>query len=229
MKIAYYQDIKTALMLRRQTEIQSILLPLVFFCVFLVSYLVMSLMSAPENNPAFHFSNENGYVTALSAIFLSMTSGLALASFFLSGKGFNTTRLFWLFLAAAFGFLALDELMMFHERIGYWLKISEVGLTESFRNWNDVIVIGYGIAAFALLPVFLPYILKYPKFAEIMAVAFTCYCIHTAVDSFNIKKTFGSVIIEESFKVFSSGFFAFAMLVGVLGVVASQYNFKKSA
>jgi len=229
MKIAYGQNIKAALTLRRQTEIQSILLPLVFFCVFLVSYIVMSLQLAPENNVAFHFGNERGYVTALSAIFLSMASGFALAAVFLSGNPFSATKFFWLFLAIAFGFLALDELMMFHERIGHWLKVSSVGPTEIFRNWNDVIVIAYGIIALALLPLLLPYILRYPKFGELLTVAFGFYCIHTAVDSLTFHKTFGSIIIEESFKMLSSGFFSFAMLIGLLGVAASQSIGKKGA
>ncbi|MBC2717306.1 MAG: hypothetical protein HF978_18525 [Desulfobacteraceae bacterium] len=221
MKTAFYQKIKPALILRKQISIQSILLPLVFLSIFLVSYIFMALQLAPENNPAFHFGKERGYVTALSAIFLAMTSGFAWGAFFLSGNHFSSTKFFWLFIALAFGYLALDELMMFHERIGYWIKMSNVGPTETFRNWNDVIVISYGILALAVLPLLLPHILKYPKFGEMLTVAFIFYCIHTAIDSLTIKKTFGSIIIEESFKLFSSAFFSFSMLIGLLGVVAS--------
>jgi len=60
---------------------------------------------------------------------------------------------------------------------------------------------------------------SYPKFIEVLAIAFIFYTIHTAIDSLIIDRTRQSLILEETCKLFSSVNFASAMFIGLLGNV----------
>ena len=136
----------------------------------------------------------------------------------MSNKKDNWSSYFWLLVTFGFGFFALDELLGFHEKLGKIIKASPIGPAETFRNWNDVIVIIYGVIAVCVAIYFLAEILRYPLFAEMLSVAFFCYCLHTLLDSTLGDSSWGR-ILEESAKVYSSTFFAIAMFIGLLGVV----------
>ena len=182
----------------------------------LLTYIVLALVLIPGNEPReYHFINERGAITALSALCLAAAAGLAFVSFFISKR--RTERLFWLFFSLALGFFALDELMEGHERIGAVLqRVPWLTLPDSFRNWNDVVVISYGIVAVAFLICFLPAILRYPRFLEALAVAIAFYSIHTLIDSTQEPRTTLSAILEESAKLFCSATPALASFIGLL-------------
>jgi len=216
-----FQESKNAITQRKRTSIPSITFPFVFLCLFLVVYITIAVLSAPEGVIDYHFRKEKGAINVLSGISLGMACGFAGVSSFLIGKKINSTKTLWLLITAAFAFLALDEFLQFHEGIGSLLqKKSLLGPARFFRNWNDAIVLAYGLAAIFVLVYFLPQILRYPKFAEVLVIAFGFYCATTAVDLLVVERNFKSIMVEETFKLFSSSFFAFAMFIGLLGVIS---------
>lgn len=182
-------------------------------------YIFLAVLVGPENRRELHFRSEEGAITALSAIFLAMASGFAGVSFFLSPPETKMSRYFWLIAALGLGFLSLDELLGFHERVDDWITVI-IGDSQTFRNWNDLIVIGYGLIAIPVFIFFLPEIFRYPQIAETLAVAFLFFCIHTAIDSIQEPPTTLSVILEESAKLFSTAFFATSMFISILGITS---------
>ncbi len=71
------------------------------------------------------------------------------------------------------------------------------------RNWNDIIVIIYGVAGLGVLWFFRSVLLSSPRFALLFAAAFVCYSIHTVIDSIVITQNAMKVVPEETFKVMS--------------------------
>ena len=129
-------------------------------------------------------------------------------------------KYFWLLAALGFFFFSFDELFGFHEKFGGLIG-RELGGSGSFRNWNDLIVIGYGLVALPVLLYFIPELLRSPKVAELLGVAFVCYMLHTIIDSTQVTASTTSIILEESCKLFAALFFAFAMVVAALTEVNS--------
>jgi len=221
----YFNSVRTSRDLRRDTPAPPITPLIVITVIALALYLTASVLLVPPNsNPAFNFVNESGSVTALSAIFLAAGAGFALASFLLGERTDRYGRMFWLALTAALGFLALDELLQFHERVGDALY--ELGVFGSavdntpLRNLNDAIVILYGLAALPAALYFLPGVIRWPRVLGLFVVAFLCYAVHTTIDSVSEPATFLSIVCEESAKLYSSCFIALATLSGLLGVAA---------
>ena len=215
--VAILEKLRNSYQQRRQIALPSILGFMLFVNILLVVMIILILFNAPEGDIDYHFREERGAITALSAIFLAVASGLAGASFFLIDKDHKSKKVFWLLNMTAFGFFAWDELMQEHEKLGQWIRDSWMGSSQIFRNWNDAVVIVYGIVALIFFVYFLPIILNYPKFIEILAIAFIFYITHTAIDSLSVERTSMSVILEETCKLFSSAYFACAMFVGLLG------------
>ncbi len=221
-----FRNAKQSLFQRQKIKIPSVKGFVWFVIVCLLIYIVAAIVFAPSGDRDFHFSNEEGAITALSAIMLAITSGLAWVAFFLSNTKENKLSYFWLLVTLGFGFFALDELLEFHEKLGYLITISSIGPVEVFRNWNDLIVILYGVITLLVAVYFLPEILRYPLFAEMLSIAFLCYCLHTLIDSTQEKSNIGR-ILEESAKVFSSTFFALSIFVGLLGILSINYSKKQ--
>lgn len=217
--IAYLEKLKTSYGQRSQITLPSVRRLILFVNVLLVVVIILILIISPEDFVDYHFREESGAITAFSAIFLAIASGLAGSSFYFSEKKYKSKRVFWLFNMLGFGFFAWDELMQEHERLGQWIRDYWIGSGQIFRNWNDMVVILYGIVALIFLLYFLPAIMSYPKFIEVLAIAFVFYIIHTAIDSLTVDRTRVSVIVEETCKLFSSANFACAMFIGLLGNV----------
>jgi hypothetical protein len=217
--IAYLEKLKTSYGQRNQIPLPSVGRLIFFVNVLLVVVIILILNISTEDFADYHFREERGAITALSAIFLAIASGLAGSSYYFSENKYKSKRVFWLLNMLGFGFFAWDELMQEHERLGQWIRDSWLGSSQIFRNWNDMVVILYGIAALIFLAYFLPAILSYPKFIEVLAIAFVFYMIHTAIDSITVDITRVSVILEETCKIFSSANFACAMFIGLLGNV----------
>jgi hypothetical protein len=96
-----------------------------------------------------------------------------------------------------------------------------LALPSYIRNWNDVIVLGYGAGAALFGAAFLPEVIRWPRVMELLAVAALFYAIHTAIDS-TIDGWALKDIAEEGAKLYSSGFFALAMLGALLALTAHR-------
>jgi len=189
--------------------------------IFIAVYLILAVILAPEAKLEYHFYHERGAVTALSAILLSIAGGFAGFTFFLTKTRNNWFAYFWLCASLGLIFFAMDELLGFHEAAGRYLS-HMLGPVQSFRNWNDIIVIIYGIVALPVFILFLPEILRYPKVAEFLIIAFLFYSIHTGIDSLVEPRTSWSIIIEESAKVMSAAFLMLSMQIATLGIMSRQ-------
>lgn len=182
-----------------------------------LAYILASILFAPSDRPLYHFGEE-GAITALSTVFLAMSSALGLAVFYLRMDSWRSGGLFWLILGLGCAFLALDEQLMFHERGGQAIELSSVGASETFRNWNDVIVIGYGVVALAIAGFFGREILRCRVFALAFLVGFVFYALHTGIDSILPTTVAWKDIPEESAKLLSVFFLFLALCAQFLAV-----------
>lgn len=182
-----------------------------------LGYIMVSIIFAPSDRPLYHFS-EDGAITALSTVFLAMSSALGLAVFYLRMEDWKSGGLFWLILGAGCAFLALDEQLMFHERGGQAIELSSVGASETFRNWNDVIVIGYGVVALAIAGFFGREILRCRVSALVFLIGFAFYALHTGIDSILPTAIAWKDIPEESAKLLSVAFLFLALCAQYLAV-----------
>ena len=218
----YRNDVVAAWTLRRQRPVPAWTGVACSGLGLLAVYIGVAILWVPKGGvPHFHFVDEDGAITALSAILLSVAAGFALVALLAVPDAGTRDRLFWLTLAAGLTFLALDELLEFHERLGTVMDRSNptggIGGLSKFRNWNDLAVILYGVVAMFPAALFLPSVLRYPRMAELLGVAVACYVTHTAIDSLVEPQTVASVIVEESCKVLCGYFLGLASLVGLLG------------
>ena len=94
-------------------------------------------------------------------------------------------------------------------------------MSDIFRNWNDAVVIVYGVIALFVIAGFVPEIIRYRGVAEIMAIAFVFYVMHTLIDSLADPETPLSMIIEDATKLFASSYLALCMFVAVLGMISA--------
>ena len=203
--------IRRALAERRERTAPSSVMLIAVTVGFVSVLIAIAIFTAPADEPADHFK-EDGLVTAASASFLAMAAAFALISFFTMDRRVGRLRFLWLLATFVLFFLALDELMGFHEEIGSFIKHTSVGPSETFRNWNDAIVIGYGVVGLLAMLPFLPEILRHPRVAELIATGFGFFCIHTIIDSTQ-RRTDTSMMWEESAKLFAVAFVSLAMLV----------------
>jgi len=170
-----------------------------------LAWIGLSILAAPADEPMFHFG-EKGAVTALSTVFMAMAGALALAVFYLRMDDWKSGAWFWLLLAAGFAFLAIDEQLMLHERGGYALENTQLGPSQTFRNWNDLIVIGYGVVALGIVAFATREILKCRAFAILFATAFFFYAVHTGLDTVLPTDLAWKDVPEESAKLFCALF-----------------------
>ena len=178
-----------------------------------LAYIGLALLAVPSDEPrAFHFMHEEGAVTALSVFYLAVASAFSLAAAVTSIRTKETHSWVWLLMASGFAFLSFDELLQFHERVGY--VIGKFLGTGVFRNWNDIIVIIYGLIAASILVMILPELLRWKWVLELFAIAFAFYGLHTVIDTISEPPTQASIILEESAKLFCGAFWRLAHLLG---------------
>ncbi len=227
----YLGRLRESLARRRKADFPDVGRFTMVLILAVAAYIVLSLLLVPTGSSReLNFVSERGSVTALSGVFLGAGAACAFLSFFIQyGRRAHDQGL-WLLVTAALGFLALDELLMFHERVDSLLgeRASTLPVLAAFRNLNDVVVIAYGIVAVPFLVCLFPALLRYPKLAEVFAVAFSFYLLHTLIDSTQEPPTTYSIIAEESAKLFSTAFLAFGSFIGTVGIVWN-HPVKKSA
>ncbi|WP_097109255.1 hypothetical protein [Hoeflea halophila] len=83
------------------------------------------------------------------------------------------------------------------------LDTSSLGGLESFRNWNDIIVIAYGFVVLAVAGLFRREVLRSKTFATLLAIGFGFFVIHTAVDSIVASSFVWKDVPEEGSKLLS--------------------------
>jgi len=223
----YFDDLRTAIAVRREHATPRSAKLVASLIAFVLAYLAAAVVVIPPGEaPAFNFIDERGAVTVLSAIFLAMGSSFAIVAFFILSSVADRHRLFWLLIAMAVGYLAFDELLQIHERLGSLLDRFEITKTiieqSPMRCWNDVIVILYGVIALPAAICFSPSILRFPRVFEYLGLACFFYVVHTAIDSMVEPPTTLSVMLEESAKLLCSTFLAIALLVGLLGIIEKK-------
>jgi hypothetical protein len=217
---SYVQSIRDALAARARIEAPRTWTLAVPVLVLLAVIVTVAIVVAPEGDIDYHFRSEKGIITACSAISLSMASGFAGACFLIEGRPGYGLRLWWLLTFLGFLFFACDELLRFHENIGTVVRHQVGDPTSTFRNWNDVVVILYGVVAVVVLGFLGPRVLRIPLHAELLACGFVCYVLHTTIDVLphrggaigDFMGSFASSIPEEGFKLGAAMFFAVAML-----------------
>lgn len=218
---SYIFNIRTAWNSRSKTSVNWLKPFVLLGIVFTILYILIALIAIPKGaGDNYNFVDERGAITALSAVYIAMASAFSFVHFTFYIKGDKHLRWMWLLFALGFGMLALDELLQFHERLGNLIG-SHIN-SGPFRNWNDVIVIGYGIFALIIALPLAPLILKHKWLPEFIVVAFLFFFIHTTVDSLAEPSTVLSTIIEESAKLFCMFFIMQAIFCSLMVVISDD-------
>lgn len=179
--------------------------------------LIATVVVPPSRGADYHFVSEQGLITAVSCYLLSLSSAFSLGMAVLLLKNKQPDVLIWGLMMIGFAFLSIDETAQFHERLGGY--ISRFYDSGSFRNWNDVVVIVYGLIALPIGALLFPRLLRYRALLECFAIAFTFYVVHTLIDSTCEPETIVSVIVEESCKLYCGLFLALGTFLTFLGTV----------
>ena len=218
MKAQFIHSLKEALADQKKSNLPQVRGFVIAFFVFILVFIAGSIFLAPEDKSInYHFRSEHGTITALSTVFLTMASAFSIATLVVHVRWKGESILPWVLFALGFWVLALDEASQLHEHIGWVLyDYMDAGV---FRDWNDVIVILYGVVALAIFFVLLPIILRYKMMLECFIAAFLSYAVHTTIDSVEFWQSDYSIIIEESFKLFSGAFLCLGTFFSFLGAL----------
>jgi len=175
--------------------------------LFVGTYLGLAVLASPAVDQGRQIISEQGMVTALSSSLLAAAGAFFLVAAIAENR--DRHRLFFAVVAVGFFYFSIDEIVQIHEKAGSAFG-RVVGGSGAFRNFNDVIVIGYGIIAIAVLAAFFREASRHPEFVRWVSVGFGFFVLHTAIDSLAFQPTTRSRVLEESAKLFASAFFAVA-------------------
>ncbi len=191
-----------------------------------LAYIALAMVLIPPDQPIeLHFVSEKGAVTALSAFFLTAASAFSLATTIALFRAGDRHTWVWIILALGFAFLAFDEMLEFHERIGALIeRFLSVGV---FRGWNDIIVILYGVVALPVVVALLPALMRWRFVTEMFATAFVFYAAHTLIDSVSEPPSSFSIILEESAKLLSGTFLVIGTIAGLTAVLWRAESFRQ--
>lgn len=181
--------------------------------LLLILIAVAFVLTPSDDDFDHHFVEEDGFITVLSSFFLASAAAFSFVGKSLGDQSDKTSIRAWSILAVGFAYLSIDEVFQIHEQLG-WL-IEDYFDSGIFRNWNDVIVIGYGLAAIPILWLLLPSIKNHKAMMILLALGFGFYALHTITDSVVEDSTTLSIIIEESFNLTCVILFSFAAYRGM--------------
>ncbi len=216
MSTSFRDNLQDGMIYRKQAKLPNVNLVITAVIICTLASILLAMFGIPPHKPdEYHFVNESGAITALSAIYLAMASSFSIGTLVVNVRIKNPHTWLWVVMALGFAILALDELLQFHERIGN--RIGQYVNSGIFRNWNDVIVILYGVIAIPIMTLFLPEIIRHRLLLELFIVAIVFYGIHTLIDSTQEPRTTMSAIFEESAKLFCVLFLALGAFVAFLG------------
>jgi len=208
-------------------ELEFFLISIVFVFTIL-AFISFSVFIRPEGYRFAHnFYSEDGSITILSVTLLTIASFLSYVCFFMKPLICKHQRLFFLIIALALTFLALDEILHFHEKFGDYLD--SIGFMKkaifsrtSIRRWNDLLIVLYGVVSLPVLIGFLPIAIRIPYIVEYFLIGFFCFAVHTLTDAFIEPPTTFSYIIEESAKLFTSAFLVLGLISALLFLINSK-------
>ena len=166
---------------------------------------------------AFDMDGEDNIPSAFSFVILVLSAVLLIVI----GKSTSITkhRKFWFLLSFIFLFLACDEFMQIHEKLGMYLKDSK----ESVGGSNFVWVLPYGIAALAVGFLFIRFVLQLPRktrnlffiagFLYVFSALFIDY-LQGIIQKQGLPKTYYKVLtcIEEPGEMIGVIIFIYALL-----------------
>lgn len=197
----------------------SVSLAVAVVLLFVAAYIAVAYLSAPPTEIDRYFE-EGAAIDVMSSLFLVMAGSFAWACCLLCGHLGEGRRLFWFLLAAGFLFVALDEMLQIHETLDEWLRDTWLGWPPLFRNWNDVIVIAYGVGGLALLGVYWRELARLPRAFGLLGLGGCFYVLHTGIDSL-VSQSAAKTLVEESAKLTATAFFALAMLAAFTAMLAA--------
>ena len=214
----FYNQLRTAVIERRAAHCPGRVSVIVAVNGFTLVCILLAMILVPYDEPRhYHFVREKGAITALSAIFLAAASAFSFASLLALIRAKEPNKWAWFVLALGFAFFSFDELLQFHEQVGR--MIGRIANSGPFRNWNDVLVILYGVVALPVLIAMLPSLMRWRTVVEMFAIAFVFYGIHTFIDSTSDPATSTSIILEESAKLLAGACLLIGTIVGFVGVL----------
>jgi len=190
---------------------------LVFGAVGLI--LVLSLIfHRAGRSPIYNFASQRGAVTVMSAILLSMSAAFAFAAASFSRSRHASHVEAWMLFAAGLVFLAADEILQFNMWFGQQLEV-QLSLPHFVRG-DDLVVIGYGIAAALIGLLSLPALVSTPRVGRFLFLGFGFYLLHTLLDVFGHGWRV-AVVYEESAKVLAGACLLLATYVGLMSFAPS--------
>ena len=155
-------------------------------------------------------AREGELLTHLSVLLLGMIS---IAALFRGAWSFGWERRLWLLISSAFIYLALDDYLLIHEQIDKRIhKIFQIQETVFTDMLDGVIVLLYGVAAFALVAVFRHIMRQYPGSFTYLGIAFSLLFLMILLDLVE-DVFFKNPYLEESCKVLSEYFFLLAFVM----------------
>jgi hypothetical protein len=167
------------------------------------------VLGPPVNRDLFLI--EGGPLDWLSTIYLGAAAAMAWTAWHAGLR--KTDPLSWFLLVSTAGltFLFLDERFQFHEILfarvlSRWFGDDSLGL----RNWNDAIVIGYGVAAMLVILLSLPVLLRHKGLRNFLMAGMVFYGAHTLADSVLSNSLAIKNVLEEPFKLLSVASFFLA-------------------
>ena len=155
-------------------------------------------------------AEEGELLTHLSVLLLGMIS---IAALFRGAWSFGLERRLWLLISGAFIYLALDDYLRIHERIDKRIhKIFQIQETKFTDMLDGVIVLLYGVAAFALVAVFRHIMRQYPGLFGYLGIAFL-FLAFMILRDLTENLFFDNKFVEEASKVLSEYFFLLAFVM----------------
>ena len=185
---------------------------MVYSCV--LAYWAFWIAVGPDDKWFSHYLREGSPVDMLSTTFLGTGASLAGVALVV-GRQWRM-RLFWLLCAVASVFLMLDERLQLHEQGRHLIGGATWGdVPFGMRNWNDVIMLGYGAVALVLGLLSLPAFFRHRRVRSLLTIGFGFFVVHTAIDmSFDAGAL--KDVFEESFKLLAGASFMLAFLNAAL-------------
>ncbi len=223
----YIEKIKKAYKNRPRQFKPNIFLFSGIILIAVLVFISFSVFIHPEGERfCYNFYLEVGSISILSATTLTTAALIAYTCFFIRSNAKRKQKIFFLIAALALTYLAVDEVMQFHESIGTNLDhirfFRKLIAWSGIHSWNDMIIIMYGLVALPALIYILPTAFEIPYVAEYFAIAFFCYVIHTTIDASFRPPTTASYIFEESAKLYTSIFMALGLLSGLQFLIKSR-------
>lgn len=166
-----------------------------------------------ESQPHLFF-REGGMLDWLSGVYLMTAALLAWSAWLVGRTGPARVSPFWLVAGGGLAFLAIDERFQFHEKLFSHLLQRKFGdVPFGLRSWNDLIVVGYGVAGLLLVAWSLPAILRCRGLRTFLAAGIVFYVLHTGTDMLFPRSMIKS-FYEEPFKLLSGASILLGFLQG---------------